>query len=89
MGEEGKPEVTPDLATLAARLSEAQRRAVLTATYQEKRGAWSPAGWYVSGDKRVRLKLTSYRLTPDYLRRSNRLTPLGEQVRTHLKDENR
>jgi len=75
-----------DIAEIAKGLSEAQRRAVATATWREQDGAWHPEGWYCSADKRVRYRLCTAGLTRDYLRHSNRLTPLGHAVRAHLQE---
>jgi hypothetical protein len=80
-------ETTPNAEKIAAGLTEAQRRAVAAATFSEQRGAWHPGGWYAAGDKWVRYSLCRMGLAHDYLRRSNRLTPLGEQVREILRRE--
>lgn len=66
---------------------EVQRRAVLGATYSKEQGVWHLAGWYCAADKRVRYVLAGLGLLRDYLRRSNRLTPLGLAVRDHLKEQ--
>lgn len=75
-----------DPAMIAMGLSEAQKRAVSSASFSEGGGVWRPAGWYCHADKRVRYNLCRAGLTRDYLRRSNQLTPLGLQVRTILKE---
>ncbi|WP_371432403.1 hypothetical protein [Novosphingobium sp.] len=69
---------------IAAGLTEAQRRALMNAQHCDERGVWHPSGWYAAADKRVRYNLSRLNLTVDYLRRANRLTPLGLEVRTHL-----
>jgi hypothetical protein len=74
---------------LAASLTEAQRRAVCASTFQDADGAWHPEGWYCHADKRVRYNLCRAGITRDYLRRSNRLTPLGLAVRAILKEQAR
>jgi hypothetical protein len=79
-----KAEQTPE--QIAAGLTEAQRRAVTSASFSSGDGAWHPEGWYCHADKRVRYNLCRMGITRDYLRRSNRLTPLGLQVRQILKD---
>lgn len=77
--------MTDDAERIAAGLSEAQRRAVLTASFHKQDGVWHPEGWHSYADKRVRWNLCRQGLTHDYLRRYNRLTPLGLAVREHLK----
>lgn len=76
-----------DVAKIAAGLTEAQKRALSGATYSNGDGAWHPAGHYAAADKRVRRALTRLGLTRDYIRRSNRLTPLGIAVRAHLEKQ--
>lgn len=65
---------------LTARLTDAQRRAILNASWSDGKGVWHPEGYYCAADKRVRYRLCHMGLTQDYLRRSNRLTPLGIEV---------
>jgi len=74
-----------DVAAIADGLTKAQRKAVLRAEDRAARGVWHPAGVYVTADRRVRYRLALLDIAVDYLRHSNRLTPLGLQVREHLK----
>jgi len=76
----------PEASAIAERLSPAQKRALLSASFREAHGAWWPAGWYVSADRRVNLNLCRQGLILDYLRPANRLTETGLAVRTLLKD---
>lgn len=69
---------------IAASLTEAQKRAVSSATWRDGDGAWNPSGWYCYADKRVRRKLCQIGLIGDYLCPSNRLRPLGLEVRRIL-----
>jgi hypothetical protein len=73
-----------DPATVAGKLTKAQRERVLRAIFREKDGAWWPEGWYVGGDKRIRRALCQKGIIRDYLRYSYPLTPLGLAVRSHL-----
>lgn len=73
-----------DVAEIAKRLSEAQRRAILSSESRQANGAWHPAGWYLRADRRVRYRLCLAGLLRDYLAPSQRLTPLGLAVREHL-----
>lgn len=75
-----------DPAEIAAKLTKAQREAVLNGQMSEANGVWHPAGVYVSADKRVRYNLVRAGVIRDYVRRSNRLTPLGQQVAAILKE---
>lgn len=79
--------MTDDIAAIAEGLTDARRRAVLGAVFCEADGVWHPEGWYAAADKRVRWALCRLNLTHDYLRRANRLTPLGLAVRRHLEQE--
>jgi hypothetical protein len=69
---------------IAGSLTEAQKRALSGATYSNGDGAWHPGGWYVAADKRVRRALTYLGLTREWVRHSNRLTPLGIEVKAIL-----
>lgn len=81
--------MTQDPAAIAGKLSAAQKRAVKSAIFRKEDGAWNPEGYYTHGDKRVRFALATRNLTRDYLRRSNRLTPLGLSVRQILEEQAR
>jgi len=81
------PDTRADVARIAAKLTKAQREAVLGATYSDGNGVWHPAGWYATADRRVRYRLALYNLTWDYLRPSNDLTPLGLAVRAYLQEQ--
>jgi hypothetical protein len=76
---------TPDLAALAGRLSEAQREAILRAPetlFGDKRVLTLRNRWSTKVIMNLRKKGVC---EPDDITR-DRLTPLGEQVRLHLKD---
>jgi hypothetical protein len=79
--------MTTSPAEVAVSLTDAQRRALINATYSEAKSVWSPAGWYVSGDKRVRIALCRLGLIRDYLRHSYPLTVEGLAVRSILTEK--
>jgi hypothetical protein len=72
---------------IAAKLTEAQRRAVLFAQWREQNGVWHPAGWHITADRRVRYRLSCAGVLRDYLTPTQRLTPLGLEVRNLLEQE--
>ena len=72
------------LETLTGQLTKAQREAIETSRWRKEDTAWHPEGWYCSADKRVRRVLADLGLIRDYCRMTNRLTPLGEDLRTFL-----
>jgi hypothetical protein len=76
-----------DAQKVAEGLSEAQRRAVLSATWSDGNGVWHLPGWYCRADRRVRYNLARAGICGDYLRPSNRLKPLGLEVRAILQEK--
>lgn len=77
---------TNPIAEIVDRLTDAQKRALLSAEWREACGAWQPAGWYVCADRRIRYRLCLAGVLEDYLSPTQRLTPLGIEVQQALRE---
>jgi len=66
------------------KLTKSQRAAILSAQWEDDRGGYKSAGFYLYADKRVLYNLSGAGIVRDYLNNYQRLTPFGEKVHATL-----